>query len=128
MYTKITEGISIKVVPRFEPSHSRVDKNSFVFSYHIELINNGDEMVQLMRRHWIIKQGDGFIEEVEGPGVVGEQPILYPGQKFHYSSWCQIHSPIGEMSGSFLMFRSVEESYFDAEVPTFKLIFPALLN
>lgn len=128
MYTKTTNGISIRVLPHFEPTHSRLDSSLFVFSYHIELINNSDDVVQLMRRHWTIKHGDGFIEEVEGPGVVGEQPILYPGQKFEYSSWCQMHAPIGEMFGEFTMYSPAENAFFDADVPNFKLIFPAILN
>jgi len=128
MYINTTQGISIRVRPQFEPSHSNAENHYFVFSYHIELTNNSEDPVQLMRRHWTIRHADGFTDEVDGPGVVGEQPILYPGQSYQYASWCQLHTPFGEMSGYYLMYRLTDETYFDAKVPTFSLMLPALLN
>jgi len=91
-----------------------------VFQYTVRITNQGDETVQLISRHWIITDGLDHVEEVRGPGVVGEQPVLAPGESYKYSSWCPLKTPTGMMRGTYQMMRT-SGSQFDIEIAPFGL-------
>ena len=99
----ITRDIRVEVIARHAPEHSRPQHGEWVFQYTVRLTNQGRETVQLISRHWIITDALEHIEEVEGPGVVGKQPVLAPGQSFEYSSWCPLRTPTGKMHGTYQM-------------------------
>jgi ApaG protein len=101
--------------------------NRFVFSYTITLTNNGDSTVQLLGRHWVITDSNNQVQEVRGQGVVGEQPILKPGQSFGYTSGTVISTPVGTMTGSYQMVTE-DGTKFDAPIPQFVLSVPRVLH
>jgi len=101
--------------------------NRFVFSYTITLTNNGDSTVQLLSRHWIITDSNNQVQEVRGQGVVGEQPVLKPGQSFEYTSGTVLSTPVGTMSGSYQMVAE-DGSKFEATIPQFVLSVPRVLH
>ena len=101
--------------------------NRFVFSYTITLTNNGDSTVQLLSRHWIITDSNNQVQEVRGQGVVGEQPVLKPGQSFGYTSGTVLSTPVGTMTGSYQMVAE-DGTKFDAPIPQFVLSVPRVLH
>lgn len=101
--------------------------NRYVFSYTITLTNNGDSTVQLLSRHWIITDSNNQVQEVRGQGVVGEQPVLKPGQSFGYTSGTVISTPVGTMTGSYQMVTE-DGTKFDAAIPQFVLSVPRVLH
>jgi ApaG protein len=101
--------------------------NQWFFLYTVQISNGGTETAQLLTRHWIITDATGHVEEVEGPGVVGEQPILSPGQSFEYTSGCPLPTPFGSMRGTYQMVTESGER-FDAEIAPFLLAMPHSLN
>ncbi len=123
-----TLGITVSVVARYEPQHSRPHLQRYVFSYHITIENHSNATVQLLRRHWHIVDAAGMRREVEGPGVIGQQPILDPGESHSYSSWCPLSTPVGKMYGTFLMVRQVDGRLFKVCIPEFALEAPAIWN
>lgn len=120
MPESITRGVKIEVKSQYEPDQSHPGRDYYFFSYHVTLTNEGHETVQLISRHWIITDGLGHVEEVRGPGVVGEQPILEPGESFDYTSFCPLKTPQGNMRGTYQMVTEEGES-FDAQIPPFTL-------
>ncbi|ATQ66965.1 MULTISPECIES: Co2+/Mg2+ efflux protein ApaG [Methylosinus] len=123
MYISVTRDIQVTALPDFLPERSDPAQDRFVWSYTIEIANLGKERVQLLSRHWIIIDAYGRREEVKGPGVVGEQPILEPGESFRYASGCPLSTPSGMMQGSYTMITEGGET-FDIEVPAFSLDSP----
>jgi ApaG protein len=123
----VTEGIRIEVETRYVPERSSPGDSEFLFSYRITISNLGEAPAKLMSRHWIITDGLGEVEHVKGPGVVGEQPRLEPGQGFQYRSYCPLPTPIGSMMGTFQMVRD-DGSTFDAEIASYSLSAPSALN
>jgi ApaG protein len=123
VYKAISHDIQITVMPEFLPDQSDPDEERFFWAYTIEIVNLSQRTVQLMSRHWRITDGRGRVEEVRGPGVVGEQPILAPGGSFRYTSGCPLPTPSGIMAGTY---RFVDEGgrSFDAEIPAFSLDSP----
>lgn len=99
----------------------------WVFAYHIRISNTGDETVQLQSRHWIITDASGKVEEVKGPGVIGQQPVLRKGESFEYSSGCPLPTPVGTMHGTYQMVNSRGDR-FDAKIAPFTLAEPYALN
>ena len=99
----------------------------YVFAYTVRISNEGTETAQLKSRHWIITDANGKIEQVRGPGVVGEQPTLRPGEHFEYTSGCVLETPRGQMHGSYQMVRA-DGSQFDASIAPFSLVLPYSLN
>ncbi|QDZ23283.1 ApaG domain-containing protein [Chloropicon primus] len=97
----ITQGIRVKVRSYYVPSHSSPSLSQFFFAYDVSISNESDKTVQVRSRHWIITNGQGRVEEVKGPGVVGEQPILRPGESFEYTSACPLQTSYGTMEGSY---------------------------
>lgn len=125
MSEKTTEGILVQVSPHFLSEHSDVERGLWVFAYRVEIENVGTQPAQLISRHWIITDGWGKVEEVKGPGVVGKQPYLRPGEGFAYTSFCPLPTPTGSMRGFYQMLRDDQET-FEAEIASFALIEPGL--
>lgn len=118
-----TRGVRVKVESEYAPDRSEPSKNQWFFLYSVTIVNEGTETVQLLTRHWIIKDGAGHIEEVRGPGVVGKQPILKPGESFEYTSGCPLTTPFGVMEGTYQMITQ-EGERFDARIAPFTLSEP----
>ena len=119
----ITDHIRVEVISRYTPENSQPQNNQWVFQYTVRITNQGAETVQLVSRHWIITDALDHVEEVRGPGVVGEQPVLAPGESFKYSSWCPLKTPTGKMHGTYQMLRS-GGGQFDIEIAPFALTAP----
>ena len=126
MVTATTAGIKVSVQVKYEGYVSVHRKHAF--SYKVNIQNTGSLTVQLLRRHWFIKDSTGDIREVEGEGVIGKKPVLAPNQVHEYSSWCPLDSEIGIMYGTFLMKNILTEELFDVEVPLFKMVTTARSN
>ena len=120
----VTNNVRVEVESEHVPQ--RVTSNvlpldgQWLFHYTVRITNEGDETVQLISRHWIITHGNGRTEEVQGPGVVGEQPVLAPGESFQYTSRCLLSTPKGSMRGTYQMVSS-DGTYFDVEIAPFVL-------
>jgi ApaG protein len=122
-----TNGIRVQVKATYLPDRSSPRENHFHFAYHITISNLGTETAQLISRHWVITDADGDVQEVQGPGVVGQQPILEPGASFEYTSFCPLKTNVGTMHGTYQMVRANGES-FDARIAPFTLAVPHSLN
>jgi ApaG protein len=120
MSEAVTRGIRIEVLSQHSPENSRPAQGEWVFQYTVRITNQGSDTVQLLSRHWIITDALEQVEEVRGPGVVGEQPTLEPGQAFQYSSWCSLKTPTGMMHGTYQIVNSQDER-FDVEIAPFAL-------
>lgn len=119
-FVETTRDITIKVSPIFLEGQSDVMQKKFVFAYFVRIENHRQQPVQLLRRHWIINDGKDETKEVEGPGVVGEQPVIAPGNAHEYNSFCILESFEGSMSGTYLMTVDGGEQ-FDVAIPRFPL-------
>jgi ApaG protein len=122
-----TDGIRVTVKAVYVPEQSSPRMRRYVFAYTVKIANEGAAAAQLRSRHWIITDGDGKVEEVRGPGVVGQQPNLEPGDEFEYTSGCVLATPRGEMRGTYQMHRP-DGSTFDAAIAPFSLTLPFSLN
>lgn len=127
MSNTLTRGIRVQVRSEYLEQESHPDRNYFFFAYHIRISNEGSEIVQLINRHWIITDANGEQKEVRGPGVVGYQPVLRPGEFFDYSSHCPLPTPVGSMTGSYQMIANDCEE-FDARIASFTLAVPGSLQ
>lgn len=123
----VTRSIRVQVETRPDPSRTFPEAGRWFYLYTVTISNEGSETVQLVDRHWVITDGEGHVEEVRGPGVVGYQPTLEPGQSFQYTSGCPLPTPFGTMHGSYRMVTRFGES-FDAKIATFELCQPHLVN
>jgi len=123
----ITNGIRVTVKAVYVPAQSLPAEKRYVFAYTVRIANEGTEPAQLRSRHWIITDGAGKVEEVRGPGVVGQQPFLAPGEHFEYTSGCVLETPRGSMRGTYQMHRP-NGTVFDAEIAEFALAMPHSLN
>ena len=119
--------IEITPVPTYLPQHSDDAQHRYVFAYTITLHNRGSMAARLLERHWIITHADGQTEVVRGPGVVGEQPLLEPGESYTYSSGAVIPTPVGTMQGDYLFMRADGER-FSVPIPCFTLSVPRVLH
>lgn len=122
-----TRGVRVVVHPVYVEERSNPSAGHWFFAYHIRIENHGERTVQLESRHWVITDANERVEEVEGPGVVGEQPVLAPGSSFEYTSFCPLGTPFGTMEGTYRMIVNTGES-FDAEIPRFTLTQPLAIN
>ncbi len=122
-YKAITHSIEVTVEPEFLPDQSSQEENYYVWSYHVTLQNKGEEALQLMSRYWKITDANGHVEEVNGPGVVGEQPILGPNGSFSYTSGTYLATTSGFMAGTYFMINGEGEE-FAIEIPAFSLDMP----
>ena len=123
MYQKETRAIQITVKPFYLEEQSEPDDSQYVFAYHIRIENTGQDVVQLLNRYWQITDGRGRIQEVRGPGVVGEQPVLRPGEAFEYTSGCPLNTSTGIMVGTYEM-ETLDGERFDVDIPAFSLDAP----
>jgi ApaG protein len=119
----VTRGVRVHVESEYAPERSEPARNEWFFLYTVRITNEGAEAVQLLTRHWIITDGTGHVEEVRGPGVVGKQPVLEPGQSFEYTSGCPLSTPFGVMEGTYQMVAQGGER-FDAKIAPFTLSEP----
>lgn len=127
MSEAITNGIKVEVKTRFLEERSNPQVNKFLFAYTVTITNLESMPVQLMSRKWIITDADGDVEVVEGPGVVGEKPVLQPGQSFEYTSFCPLETPFGKMEGHYNMVAA-DGTTFAARIAPFGLATPTTLN
>tara|TARA_R100001163_G_C5065192_1_gene203037 strand:- start:2650 stop:3051 length:402 start_codon:yes stop_codon:yes gene_type:complete len=125
--TSENSGIEISVQTQYLEGQSDLLNNAYAFSYTITIQNNRQDSVQLLRRHWVITDQNNKVEEVKGKGVVGQQPVIKPGDKFRYSSGTILNSNIGDMKGSYTMQAENGET-FEAEIPAFVLATPNMLH
>ena len=123
MYEETTRGVRVAVRPVYLEGQSQPERGHFVWAYQVTIANEGGETVQLLTRHWKIADAAGRLHEVRGPGVVGERPVLKPGESFEYTSGTPLSTPSGIMSGSYRM-RAASGETFDAVVPAFSLDSP----
>lgn len=127
MSSATTDGIRVTVKAVYVPEQSSPRMRRYVFAYTVKIANEGAAPAQLRSRHWVITDGDGKVEEVRGPGVVGQQPTIEPGDEFEYTSGCVLATPRGEMRGTYQMHRP-DGSAFDAAIAPFALTLPFSLN
>src|SRR4051812_25839571 len=123
----VTRGIKVHVESEYAPEKSQPSQNQLFFLYSITITNEGGETAQLMTRHWVITDGTGRIEEVRGPGVVGKQPVLAPGESFTYTSGSTLTTPFGVMEGTYQMVTSGGDQ-FDARIAPFTLSEPYTIH
>jgi ApaG protein len=128
MVTQVTQGIQITVDTRYREDHSRPESGDYFFTYRISIENKSEQTVQLMRRHWLIFDSNGERSEVEGEGVIGQQPVLAPGDVYEYESACSLETDMGSMQGSYTMLRQFDGVQFKVQIPRFELITPQRLN
>lgn len=128
MFAEITNDIQVSVISEFHTIEKVTSLDQFIFHYHIEIENKGSFTVQLLSRKWVIVDAHGTQRIVEGMGVVGEQPVLEPGDTHKYSSSCLLPSPFGKMWGSYLFERRLDGQQFKVRIPEFKLEVPYLLS
>lgn len=121
MRSKTTNGVRIDIETFYIAEKSIPAMNQYLFGYEITISNENPEPIQLLHRHWTITDALGRIDEVKGPGVVGKQPRLKPGESFTYDSFCPLPTPFGSMKGSYKMMRDNGE-FFDVEIPLFSLV------
>jgi ApaG protein len=119
-YQARTGDLVVRVRPTYLPDHSDPEARRFLWSYDIEIENLGAETVQLQSRHWVITDALGRVEEVNGPGVVGERPVLGPGSRHAYTSGCPLTTPSGSMAGSYVM-TGLDGRMFEIAIPPFSL-------
>ena len=123
IYKSVTNDIGVSVEPFYLDQESEPDEGHYVWGYQVQIENNGKDTVKLERRHWVITDGNGKIHEVEGEGVVGEQPVLEPGEAFEYTSGAPLTTSSGFMSGCYKM-KVKNGRHFDVEIPAFSLDIP----
>lgn len=128
METLVTEGIKISVEPFYLSEESIPIQQRYLHGYRVTIENQSGQTVQLLRRHWVIVESNGVQREVKGDGVIGEQPVLSPGEHHKYASWCPMMTDIGKMYGFFYMENVTDGRQFKVMIPEFRLIPPFKLN
>lgn len=128
MITQVTSGVKVSVEVFYRQDQSDASIDQFVFAYRITITNNSDFSIQLRRRQWYILDSNGRNREVEGEGVVGEQPIIGTGESFQYVSGCHLETEIGKMFGCYLMERLIDKRQFYVRIPEFNMVVPYKLN
>ncbi len=124
METLTTNGIKISVETFYQKNYSRPMENKYIFAYRVSIENRSNKVVQVLRRHWYIKDSSGVVREVEGEGIVGKQPVIYPGEVHQYVSWSPLISDIGKMYGTYLLLNKDADKEFRVSIPHFSLIAP----
>lgn len=127
MYEAVTGQIRVRVTPAYVEERSAPDDGYFFWAYTVDIVNEGDEPMQLRSRYWHIVDASGRIEEVRGPGVVGQTPVIAPGSSFSYTSGCPLKTPSGIMSGSYQM-SSRDGQLHDIRIPAFSLDSPFVVR
>jgi ApaG protein len=122
-----TRGIRVEVVSAYLSERSSPRQRQFLFAYHVTIANEGEEVAQLLSRRWVITDANGVVQRVEDDGVVGEQPVIEPGKRFEYTSFCPLTTAFGTMHGHYVMVRPDGET-FEAEIAPFMLAVPSAVN
>lgn len=128
MITATTKGVKVTVETEYMPEYSSPGQHHFVFTYRITIENISENTIQLVARHWDIKDTTYPKREVDGEGVVGKQPVLEPGQVHQYVSGCNLKSGLGKMSGHYTMERIIDGKQFNVHIPSFTMVVPFKLN
>jgi ApaG protein len=128
MQTAITRGVKVSVETFYQPDYSNPGLQEFMFAYRITISNESEHAIQLLRRHWFIVDAFGETKEVEGEGVVGQQPVIEPGFSYQYISGCNLRTEIGKMHGTYLMQRLRDGKMFYVAIPMFMLSATMKLN
>lgn len=128
MVSEVTEGVKVSIVTEYQSDYSNPRQTHFVFTYKVIIENHSDNTVKLLRRRWNIYDSNGVVREVEGEGVVGQQPVLEPGEIHEYVSGCNLRTSLGKMAGTYLMERVLDGRRFNVVIPEFTLIVPYRLN
>ena len=128
MVSQITCGVEVIIQTMYQEGYSIPDEHAYVFAYKILIANHNDFTVQLLRRRWVITNGIGEVEIVEGDGVVGRQPVLYRGDSHEYVSGCNLATPFGMMEGTYYFENKANKDIFAVKIPLFKLEAPFALN
>jgi ApaG protein len=128
MVAQITNGVKVTVITEYQQDYSNPAQDHYVFTYKVTIENNSAYTIKLLRRHWWIYDALGPQREVEGEGVIGQQPVLEPGEFHEYMSGCNLKSGIGKMIGTYQMERVVDGSQFQVGVPEFSMVVPWKLN
>jgi ApaG protein len=128
MITQVTSGVKVSVEIFYRPDQSNPADNQHIFAYRITITNSSDYSIRLLRRHWFIIDSNAANREVEGEGVVGEQPIIGTGESFQYISGCNLDSEIGKMYGTYLMERLIDKKQFYVRIPEFQMVVPYKMN
>jgi len=121
-YSSTTEDVTVEVTPEFIESESNLEENAFAFSYSVKIKNTGNQIIQLINRHWKVFSADIQIADIKGEGVIGQQPVIKPGEEHSYNSWTVTRDSVGFMCGTYT-FYSAEGFFFDVEIPKFDLIY-----
>lgn len=128
MVSQITQGVKVTVRTQFQSTFSKPEMHHYLFTYKIIIENHSEYTVQLLKRHWHIFDSSGEHREIEGDGVVGQQPILAPNEIYEYESACNLTTDMGKMRGLYLMNRIIDKEKILIEIPEFQLIAPQRLN
>jgi ApaG protein len=128
MNTTTTQGVTVTVTTNYLPDYSSPGQEHYVFAYKIDIRNDSEYTVKLLRRHWYIYDANGVVREVEGEGVVGQQPVLEPGESHQYVSGCNLKTGLGKMRGTYQMERLADGREFTVVIPEFTLVVPYRLN
>ncbi len=128
MTTAVTEGIKVTVKTEYQSDYSSPLQAHYVFTYRITIENASDYTIHLLRRHWVIYDSIGTVRETGGEGVVGQQPVLEPGEKHEYVSGCNLHSSMGKMVGTYLIERIIDGKRLQIAIPEFTMVVPFKLN
>lgn len=126
-HAETTRSVTVRVAVSYLPEQSEPERGRWFWAYHIRVENDGEQVVQLLTRHWVITDGRGARHTVEGEGVVGEQPAIAPGAAYDYVSGCPLSTPTGAMQGSYRMVGE-DGREFDVAIPRFMLLAPAVLQ
>lgn len=127
MSEAVTHGIRVEVLCRYAPENSRPLHREWIFQYTVRITNQSGETVQLISRHWIITDANNKVMEVKGLGVIGQQPLLKPGESFEYTSGTHLETAVGTMHGTYQMVAE-DGQHFDAPIPSFTLSVPRILH
>lgn len=128
MVTAVTEGIKVSVKTEYQQEYSSPLQAHYVFTYRIKIENASENTIQLLRRHWLIYDANGTVREVEGEGVIGQQPVLEPGETHEYVSGCNLRSNMGKMVGTYLIERIIDGKQIRVAIPEFTMVVPYKLN
>ncbi len=128
MITKLSEGVQISVETFYQADYSNPGSNEFMFAYRITIENHNNFSVKLDKRHWHIFDSNGEYREVEGEGVVGQQPVIAPGEQFQYVSGCNLKTEMGKMFGKYIMENQNTKQPFEVNIPSFEMIVPFKMN
>ena len=128
MVTEITAGVQVSVEAEYQPEYSSPSQYHYVFTYRVTIENKSDRTIQVLRRNWLIQDASYPNRVVDGDGVVGQQPIIEPGNKHHYVSGCNLKSGIGTMSGTYQVERLIDGKLLNISIPKFQMIAPFKLN